>query len=954
MKKIFTVLLSFTLFLTEAQIAKWDFEASTGAPSTTPTNGIASFVTTAAGQTASFFAGYNSTKAISATGFSSTATPDLNKYFEFTINPNNGFVVNFSEISFFAQRSATGSSGWVLRSSIDGYVANLGSGTVPLAFAAPAFTTGSLTSNASLQGVSTAITFRLYGVSASGTSGTFRVDDLTVNGTIVTANNNPLISVSTTNLATFSTNVGTSSSTQNFNVSGFNLTNDVSINAPTGYEISLSNNAGFSSSLILPQTAGSVAQTAIYVRLIGTTIGSFSGDVSNISSGAATKNIAVMGVVTPITPTIIVSTTNLSPFVTTTGIPSAIQSYNVSGVNLTANISVSAPSGFEISLNNSSFVSSLTLSQANGSVPSTPVYVRLIGTTQGSYNGNIAHTTTNAISQNISVTGAVNAPFNGQNYLFLRGNFHSHTAFSDGNQDAASSGISTPAGSFSYARLSNQIDFWGISEHNHSQAGMNLPDYAIGLQQAINETSPSFSALLGLEYGVIANGGHCLLYGLDSLVGWETGNYLIYNGQYDYSGLYRIVNDRPNAWLSLAHPQTGDYSGLTTTQPYNASADSAICGLAMRSGSAFSTTTNYNDAVATLYETEFKQALAKGYHVAPEIHHDNHNSTFGRTVKGRTVVLATANNKAAITEAMRARRFYASDDWNLQINFSVSGKVMGSIVNNLGGNPSISVSVTDPDNENVNSIELWYGVPNSNTNATLLTSVANSSILNFVHNISLNSKYYYYVKIRQSDNDLAWSAPVWITKISDIVPVELISFQARLQEKDKSVFISWEAIQTHSADYAIERSKDGNTFEEIGKVKGNNKGGAYYYVFSDLEPIEGYSYYRLKQIDENGIVKYSNIISIYFKPLFLTLINLSPNPAIELVNVIFNSEKASLNLAYFVYDAQGRAVLYEKINRVNQGENTLNIDISKLPVGLYFLNVGLRNDRMIQTKFIKN
>ncbi|MBL7817659.1 MAG: T9SS type A sorting domain-containing protein [Saprospiraceae bacterium] len=958
MKKLFLInLLFFTLFTTQSQtLAKWDFEQSTGAPSVTPSNGTASNVTVNASQTASFFAGYNSTKAISTTGFPSTSTPDLNKYFEFTIAPNSGFILNISEISFFVQRSNTGATGWVLRSSLDNYATNIATNTIaiPTVFTAPAHTTGSLTSNTPLQSLSTGITFRLYGVSASGTSGTMRVDDLTVNGTIVTASNNPLVTTSTTSLAAFSTNVGTPSTTQNYSVAGFNLTNDISITAPLGFEISLSNSSGFNSSLLLTQSGGSVAQTTIYVRLTGTTQGSFSGNISHVSTGATTKNVSVTGSVNVITPTISVSLSTIPTFGTTEGTPSTAYSYTISGSNLSNDINVTAPTGFEISLtSNTGFNSSLTLPQSGGNVAQTTIYTRLTGVSSGSYSGNITHTSTGATTQNVAVTGTVNPQFNGSNYLFLRGNFHSHTGFSDGNQDAASSGISTPAGSFSYARLSNQIDFWGISEHNHSQAGMNLPNFAVGLQQAINETTTSFTALLGHEYGVISNGGHCLVYGVDSLIGWESGNYQIYNSQYDYAGLFRVVNDRnPKAWVSLAHPQSGDFTNLLSSAPYSASADSAVCGIAIRSGSAFSTTTNYSDAAATLYEVEFKQALAKGYHVAPEIDHDNHNTTFGRTVKGRTVVLSTANNKVGITEAIRARRFYASDDWNLQLNFTVSGKIMGSVDNNLAGNPSISVSVTDPDNETVSSIELWYGVSGSGTNVTLLTSVTNSSTLNYVHNIPLNSSYYYYAKVRQGDNDLTWSAPIWITKTTDVVPIELISFKAELQEKEKSVLVVWDAEQTGASEYIIERSIDGNLFVEIGKVKGAKKAGAYHYSFTDNQPSEGFSYYRLKQIDENGISKYSNIVSIFYKHQVLKLKALSPNPTSDFVNVTFDSEKSSNNLAYFIYDADGRAVLYQRIN-VAEGENNLIIDVQKLPIGLYYLNIGKRDDRMIQTKFIK-
>ena len=80
------------------------------------------------------------------------------------------------------------------------------------------------------------------------------------------------------------------------------------------------------------------------------------------------------------------------------------------------------------------------------------------------------------------------------NYYF--GNLHAHTAYSDGNKDAATSGVSTPSASYAYAKLSQNFDFLGISEHNHyssaNNPGMFLSLYAPGLAQAAAATTSTF------------------------------------------------------------------------------------------------------------------------------------------------------------------------------------------------------------------------------------------------------------------------------------------------------------------------------------------------------------------------------------------------------------------------------------------------------------------------------
>jgi hypothetical protein len=698
--------------------------------------------------------------------------------------------------------------------------------------------------------------------------------------------------------------------------------------------------SGFAPSLTLTQMAGNVPLTPIYVRLTGTTIGSFMGDISHVSSGATTKNVALTGSVTAIVPTINVSVLNLSSLLTTEGVASPTANYIVSGSFLTSNIVLNAPTGFEISTSSTSgFLPVLTLNQSGGSVPSTTIYVRLTGVSQGNFNGNITHISTDATSQNVSVTGIVNPPFTGQNFVHLRGNFHAHTNYSDGD--------GTPAQAYSYAKLSNNFDFLGISEHNHLTT---IAQYAQGVAQAAAASSSSFSGLYGMEYGVISTGGHMLIYGINQLVGWDAGNFEIESPKDDFPSLYSIINARPDAWASMAHPQSGDYNNVTTTA-YNTAADNAIAGCAVRNGPSTSINTTYTDPSTSSFESVYKNMLDLGYHVAPFIDHDNHNTTFGRTTPARTVVLAQSNTPSNILKAVKARRVYTSDDWNEKIDFTLNGLNLGSI-GNVNGNPSISIIVSDPDSETPSKIEIFFGLPGSNINATLLTSNTNANTLNYTHPTALNSTFYYYVKVTQTDGDVLWTAPIWATKTSNTLPIELVDFKAALQEKSKSVAVTWRAEQTGAALYELERSADGQTFEPIGKVQGESKGGAYNYAFMDLKPLEGYSYYRLKQIDEDESFKFSKIVSIYFKPKYLTLKSISPNPTPDAVNIVFDSEKETYEYAYFIYDETGSAILYKKIN-VTEGENNVNIDVSKLPNGLYFLNIGKRDDRIIQTRFVK-
>lgn len=107
-----------------------------------------------------------------------------------------------------------------------------------------------------------------------------------------------------------------------------------------------------------------------------------------------------------------VNPTSLSGFCTSVGTPSASQSFNLSGSGLTpasGDITVTAPTGFQVSTNNSTFLASLPVPYTGGSLASTPVYVRATGAAPGSPAGNVTCAGGGASTVNVAVSGSVGA-----------------------------------------------------------------------------------------------------------------------------------------------------------------------------------------------------------------------------------------------------------------------------------------------------------------------------------------------------------------------------------------------------------------------------------------------------------------------------------------------------------------------------------------------------------------
>ncbi|MBS3768565.1 MAG: choice-of-anchor J domain-containing protein, partial [Candidatus Cloacimonetes bacterium] len=113
----------------------------------------------------------------------------------------------------------------------------------------------------------------------------------------ISISSGPVLSVNPTELSGFSYFLGNGpSSEQIFTVQGSNLTEDVSITAPTNYEISRTSGSGFGSSISLTPTGGSISATDIYVRLkAGLSIGNYNDEDITVSSSGITQTVTCNG-----------------------------------------------------------------------------------------------------------------------------------------------------------------------------------------------------------------------------------------------------------------------------------------------------------------------------------------------------------------------------------------------------------------------------------------------------------------------------------------------------------------------------------------------------------------------------------------------------------------------------------------------------------------------------------
>ena len=155
---------------------------------------------------------------------------------------------------------------------------------------------------------------------------------------------------------------------------------------------------------------------------------------------------------------------------------------------------------------------------------------------------------------------------------------------------------------------------------------------------------------------------------------------------------------------------------------------------------------------------QYIMALDKGWHVAPTNNQDNHKGRWGNANDARDVILTDDFSESGIYTALRARRMYATEDKNLDLDYTVNGYMMGSIID-VPEKLNFEISFNDPDRtDSIAKVEL---VVNSGKVAYTWDSAAD--LAKGSVSVELAPEYtYYFVRVTEGDGDLAVTAPVWV------------------------------------------------------------------------------------------------------------------------------------------------------------------------------------------------
>lgn len=365
------------------------------------------------------------------------------------------------------------------------------------------------------------------------------------------------------------------------------------------------------------------------------------------------------------------------------------------------------------------------------------------------------------------------------------GQLHAHTDISNGAGSVEEA--------FQYASQVDGLDFFAVTDHSDSFDNADMgaidadgadisADWAAGKQAAASVTNGDFVGLFGFEmtWPEDKQLGHISTF---NTPGWQTRDQADFeNVPTALENYYTALASVPGSVSQFNHPDDihGDFERFDHYSPQY----DAVVSLLEVAGEDGVVDCGYYD-----------RALDEGWHVAPTNNQNNHNGQWGDASEARTVVLAKSLTEEALYAAMKDRRVYATQDSDLAIYYELNGTVMGSIIPK-SESAAVTVFLSDPTDEAIGNVEVV-----TDGGAVLVSEYVEtpSQVLELP---ASGGRSYYYLRITQSDGDVAVTAPVWMDGYDDI-GIGSFTSDTLTPARDEEIGLTVELYNDEPVDFAV-------------------------------------------------------------------------------------------------------------------------------------------------------
>ena len=798
----------------------------------------------------------------------------------------------------------------------------------------------------------------------------------------------PVLTADPTSLAFGSQIVGTSSAIQSFQLTGRDLTGNVTVSAPSGYEIRVGS-AAFSPNPIVLSPASGVINSQVDVRFVPGTTGNITGNIVATGNGSSSATVVVSGsgAPAPVTPTINATPTALD-FQTVTNSGSAqVQTFTVSATNLSGPLTLT-PSNVNIQIRNATAGGSFSNSSldiqpnASGNITNQLIEVTLVPVVgQGAFTGSVGLASTGATPVTVSVVAS--NPSGGISDISLTNpilrEFSTSPGVASGIQsynvsadnllqdltivapqffqisltpDFTSLGTTT-GNTLVLTRAPSSGDitettiyvryFPPAAQTNRGQVVSNSSAPARTQFVSVNGSSEPELNIRGTFVPVVnqVKGTQSAIQQL-SIVGARLNSPVTVRVPQDPEPPTTASPLNPNRTPQFQISRTADFSDLGTVSNPN--------------GIQLTLAPDANDSLARvpLYAryapTRVGSALADLLFRTPDLL----NVEFVRVPNARLEGKAIDVEPIRQTSATVVR---SGDSRSVTINFfqengsPLPGNSEGAgfgenrlIIASL--NSTLTVGSFPQDGTAYGPGNSVYGAgSNINGNFVVFASTGTTAVIT---GLTPGVQYYFYGFEYNNDGTLGaenYKTPNLPISVQQPLPVELVSFTAQL--RGSQVNLNWvTASEKNNRGFEVQRSQDARDFSTVLFKEGNGTTSARStYATIDARPLPGLNYYRLKQIDNDGQFAYSPVVIV--KNAGLTEAILFPNPTSGKLTVALPQATTAEALRVRIMDLTGRVMLETKLPVTGE------LDLGGLPNGTYMVTVGAGQQQVIR-KVVKN
>jgi hypothetical protein len=184
------------------------------------------------------------------------------------------------------------------------------------------------------------------------------------------------------------------------------------------------------------------------------------------------------------------------------------------------------------------------------------------------------------------------------------------------------------------------------------------------------------------------------------------------------------------------------------------------------------------------------------------------------------------------------------------------------------------------------------------------------------------------------------------------LPVEVNYLTGRRQGSNH--LLNWKVtcVSSPRATMTLEHSSDARNYTAINTITADAARCQQPFDYTDVNPLKGMNYYRLKIVDADGKITYSTTVALLNAVKGFDIVSIAPNPVVN-GNFKLNIASArSSKMELVIFDMQGRLVNRQSIS-VIAGYNSLPVNVTNLSTGNYNISVITNEERSKTMRFVK-